>query len=107
MRELLVSAARAKPGALNYGSAGTGSSLHLTAELFKYTAGVNLTHVAYKGTAPAITELIAGQVQLMFSTMPPPLPHVKSGKLRALGVTSAARAKVLPDVPTDGIEGGV
>jgi tripartite-type tricarboxylate transporter receptor subunit TctC len=96
----LLAAARAKPGALNYGSAGTGSSLHLTGELFKYTTGVDITHVAYKGTAPAITELIAGQVQLMFSTMPPPLPHVKTGKLRALGVTSAKRAKVVPDTPT-------
>ena len=96
----LLAAARAKPGALNYGSAGTGSSLHLTGELFKHTTGVNIVHVAYKGTAPAITELIAGQVQIMFSTMPPPLPHVKSGKLRALGVTSAKRAKVVPDTPT-------
>jgi len=96
----LLAAARAKPGALNYGSAGTGSSLHLTGELFKYTTGVSITHVAYKGTAPAITELIAGQVQIMFSTMPPPLPHVKTGKLRALGVTSARRAKVVPDTPT-------
>lgn len=105
LKELLASA-RAKPGALNYASAGTGSSLHLTAELFKYATGINLTHIAYKGTAPAITELIAGQVQLMFSTMPPPLPHVKTGKLRALGVTSTARAKVVPEVPTI-IEGGV
>ena len=96
----LLAVARAKPGALNYGSAGTGSSLHLTGELFKHTTGVNIVHVAYKGTAPAITELIAGQVQIMFSTMPPPLPHVKSGKLRALGVTSAKRAKVVPDTPT-------
>jgi len=96
----LIAAARAKPGALNYGSAGTGSSLHLTAELFKHTTGINLVHVAYKGTAPAITELIAGQVQVMFSTMPPPLPHVKTGKLRALGVTSLKRAKAVPDTPT-------
>ncbi|MEQ1772274.1 MAG: tripartite tricarboxylate transporter substrate binding protein [Burkholderiales bacterium] len=96
----LLAAARAKPGALNYGSAGTGSSLHLTGELFKHTTGVNIVHVAYKGTAPAITELMAGQVQVMFSTMPPPLPHVKAGKLRALGVTSTRRAKVVPDTPT-------
>ncbi len=96
----LLAAARAKPGALNYGSAGTGSSLHLTGELFKHTTGVNIVHVAYKGTAPAITELMAGQVQIMFSTMPPPLPHVKSGKLRALGVTSAKRAKVVAETPT-------
>jgi tripartite-type tricarboxylate transporter receptor subunit TctC len=96
----LIAVARAKPGALNYGSAGTGSSLHLTGELFKHTVGLNIVHVAYKGTAPALTELMAGQVQIMFSTMPPPLPHVKSGKLRALAVTSAKRAKVVPDTPT-------
>lgn len=96
----LLALARAKPGALNYGSAGTGSSLHLTGELFKYTTGINVVHVAYKGTAPAITELLAGQVQIMFSTMPPALPHVKAGKLRALGVTSDKRAKVVPDIPT-------
>ena len=102
----LLAAARAKPGALNYGSAGTGSSLHLTAELFKHTTGVNLTHIAYKGTAPALTELIAGQVQVMFSTMPPALPQVKAGKLRALGVTGTMRAKVAPEAPTI-IEAGV
>ena len=102
----LLAVARAKPGALNYASAGAGSSQHLTGELFKYTAGVNFTHVAYKGSAPAITELIAGQVQIMFSTMPPPLPHVKSGKLRALGVTSPQRTKIVPDIPTI-IEAGV
>ncbi len=96
----LLTVARAKPGALNYGSAGTGSSLHLTGELFKHATGVNLVHVAYKGTAPAITELMAGQVQIMFSTMPPALPQVKAGKLRALGVTSEKRAKVVPDTPT-------
>lgn len=105
LKELLA-LARAKPGSLNYGSAGTGSSLHLTGELFKYTTGINIVHVAYKGTAPALTELMAGQVQMIFSTMPPPLPHVKSGKLRALGVTSLKRAKVVPDVPTIA-EGGV
>ena len=99
VKELLV-AARAKPGVLNYGSAGIGSSLHLTGELFKHATGVNLVHVAYKGTAPAITELMAGQVQIMFSTMPPALPQVKAGKLRALGVTSDKRAKVVPDTPT-------
>ena len=98
VRELLA-LARAKPGALNFGSAGTGSSLHMTGELFKHTTGVNIVHVPYKGTAPALTDLIAGQVQMVFSTMPPPLPHVKSGKLRALGVTTLKRAKVAPDVP--------
>lgn len=102
----LLAAARAKPGAINYGSAGTGSSLHLTAELFKHTTGVNLTHIAYKGTAPAMTELMAGQVQVMFSTMPPALPQVKAARLRALAVTGPARAKAAPDVPTV-IEAGV
>ena len=96
----LIAAAKAKPGAFNYGSAGTGSSLHMTGELFKYTTGVNIVHVAYKGTAPAIADLLAGQVQMIFSTMPPPLPFVKNGKLRALGVTSLKRAKAVPDVPT-------
>ncbi len=96
----LLALARAKPGALNYGSAGTGSSLHMTGEFFKHTTHVNIVHVAYKGTAPALTDLIAGQVQMVFSTMPPPLPHVKTGKLRALGVTSITRAKAVPDVPT-------
>jgi tripartite-type tricarboxylate transporter receptor subunit TctC len=72
----------------------------MTAEIFKHTTGIDIMHVAYKGTAPAITDLIGGQVQLMFSTMPPALPHVKSGKLRALAVTSARRAAAAPDVPT-------
>lgn len=96
----LIAVARARPGALNFGSAGTGSSLHLTGELFKYMAAVNITHVAYKGTAPAITELISGQVQIIFSTMAPALPQVKAGKLRALGVTGMKRVKVIPDTPT-------
>ncbi len=95
----LIATSRAKPGMLNFGSAGTGSSLHLTAELFKHMAGVNITHVAYKGTAPAITELIAGQVHIVFSTIAPSLPQVKAGKLRALGVTSLKRVKLLPDTP--------
>lgn len=96
----LIAAARAKPGTLNFGSAGTGSSLHLTGELFKHMAGVNIVHVPYKGTAPAITELIAGQVQIVFSTIAPSLPHVKVGKLRALGVTSLKRVKLVADSPT-------
>ena len=96
----LLALARAKPGTLNYGSAGAGSSLHMTGELFKHAAGVNIVHVAYKGTGPALVDLLAGQVQMIFSTMPPVLPHVKTGKLRALGVTTAARAKAAPDVPT-------
>lgn len=96
----LIAAARAKPGAINYGSAGTGSSLHLGAELFKHATGVNLTHVAYKGTALALTDVMSGQVQVMFSTMPPALPQMKTGRLRGLAVTGPVRATVAPDVPT-------
>jgi tripartite-type tricarboxylate transporter receptor subunit TctC len=96
----LVALAKASPGKLNYASAGLGSSLHMTAELFKYASGIDIVHVAYKGTAPAITELIAGQTQLIFSTMPPALPHVKTGKLRALGVTTAKRVAAASEVPT-------
>jgi tripartite-type tricarboxylate transporter receptor subunit TctC len=96
----LLALARAKPGTLNYGSAGVASSLHMTGELFKHVTKINIVHVAYKGTAPALTDLLAGQVQMVFSTMPPPLPFVKSGKLRALGVTTAKRSKAAPEVPT-------
>jgi len=95
-----VALAKAKPGSLNYGSAGAGSSLHLTAEIFKQATGTNIVHVPYKGTAPAITELIAGQVQVMFSTMPPALSQVRAGKLRGLGVTTAKRSAAAPDLPT-------
>ena len=96
----LIALARAKPGTLNMGSAGAGSSLHLTGELFKHTTGTNLVHIAFKGTAPAIIDLITGQIHLLFSTMPPALPQIKAGKLRALGVTSAKRNAAAPDVPT-------
>ncbi len=96
----MLALARAKPGALNYGSAGAGSSLHMTGELFKHATGAQITHVAYKGTAPALTDLMTGQVQMVFSTMPPAVPQVKSGKVRAIGVTGLKRAKAVPDVPT-------
>src|SRR3954464_12684357 len=96
----LLALARAKPGTLNYGSAGVASSLHMTGELFKHVTKINIVHVAYKGTAPALTDLLAGQVQMVFSTMPPPLPFVKNGKLKALGVTTLKRSKAAPDVPT-------
>ncbi len=102
----LIALARAKPGSLNYASAGQGSSLHLTAEIFKLATGTDLVHVAYKGSAPALTDLIAGQVQVMFGTMPATLPQAKSGKLRALGVSGAKRATAAPEVPTIA-EGGV
>jgi len=102
----LIALAKAKPGSLNYASAGQGSSLHLTAEIFKLATGTDLVHVAYKGSAPALTDLIAGQVQIMFGTMPATLPQAKSGKLRALGVSGAKRAAAAPEVPTIA-EGGV
>lgn len=96
----LLALARAKPGTLNYGSAGVSSSLHMTGEYFRHAAGINIVHVAYKGTALAITDLLGGQVQMVFSTMPPALPHMKTGKLRALAVTGLKRAKAVPEVPT-------
>ena len=96
----LIALAKASPGKLNYASAGTGSSLHMAAELFKYATGTDMLHVPYKGTGPAMTDLIGGRVQLIFSTMPPALPHVKAGRLRALGVTTAKRAAAAPEVPT-------
>lgn len=96
----LIALAKARPGTLNYASAGAGSSLHMTGELFKHVTGTQMVHVPFKGTGPAITDLIAGRVQLIFSTMPPAVPHVKSGKLRALAVTSAKRAEAVADVPT-------
>ena len=96
----LIGLAKASPGKLNYASAGTGSSLHMAGELFKYATGTDMLHVPYKGTGPAMADLVSGRVQLIFSTMPPALPQIKSGKLRALGVTTAKRAAAAPDVPT-------
>ena len=96
----LVALAKAKPGSLNYGSAGSGNSTHLAAELFKLSAGVDLVHVPYKGTPPMITDLLAGQIQLSFTSILSALPHIQQGRLRALGVTSLKRAASLPAVPT-------
>ena len=96
----LITLAKAKPGALNYGSAGAGNSTHLAAELFKLSAGVDLVHVPYKGTPPMITDLLSGRIQLSFTSLLSALPHVQQGRLRALGVTSVKRAASLPDVPT-------
>jgi tripartite-type tricarboxylate transporter receptor subunit TctC len=96
----LIALAKQKPGALNYGSAGSGSPGHLSGELFKSMAGVELTHIPYKGSAPAIANLIGGEIQLMFDPIQSPLPHVKSGALKALGVSSAERSPLLPDTPT-------
>jgi tripartite-type tricarboxylate transporter receptor subunit TctC len=96
----LIALGKARPGALNYGSGVTGSSLHLAAELFKYMAGVNITQISYKGAGPAVNDLISGQLQLMFASAGSVAPHVKSGRLRALGVTSAKPSPVAPGVPT-------
>jgi tripartite-type tricarboxylate transporter receptor subunit TctC len=96
----LIAYAKANPGKLNFASSGNGTSIHLSGELFKVMTGVQMTHVPYKGSAPALQDLVAGQVQLMFDNLPPSLPQIKSGKLRALAVTSATRAPALPDVPT-------
>lgn len=96
----LIALAKAKPGQLNYGSAGVGTSPHLTFELFKSMAGIEAVHVPYKGTGPAITELVGGQVQMMITGVVALMPHVKSGKLRGLAVTSAKRVAALPDLPT-------
>jgi tripartite-type tricarboxylate transporter receptor subunit TctC len=96
----LIAYAKANPGKLNFASSGNGTSIHLSGELFKVMAGVQMTHIPYKGSAPALQDLLAGQVQLMFDNLPPSLPQIKAGKLRALAVTSLARAPALPDVPT-------
>jgi tripartite-type tricarboxylate transporter receptor subunit TctC len=96
----LIAAAKAKPGSLNYASTGNGTSNHLSFELFKSMTGTAITHVPYKGSAPAVTDLIAGQVQVMFDNTPNVLPHVKAGKLKALAVSTKKRSALAPDVPT-------
>jgi tripartite-type tricarboxylate transporter receptor subunit TctC len=96
----LLALARAKPGALSYGTAGNGTPPHMTGELFKAYTSVNILHIPYKGGAPAIADLVAGQIPMMFDNVPPLLPHVRSGRIRALAVTSLARIPVLPDVPS-------
>ena len=102
----LTAYAKANPGKLNYGSSGTGGLPHLAGELYERLAGVKLVHVPYKGIAPAITDLVGGQVQLLFGDVGLVLPHVKAGTLKAIAVTSKQRATPLPDVPTM-IEAGV
>jgi tripartite-type tricarboxylate transporter receptor subunit TctC len=96
----LVALAKQKPGQLNFASAGTGTATHLGLELLKLTAGIDVVHVPYKGGAPAVTDLIGGQVQLLWVSIPSVLPHVKAGKLRALAVSTAKRTSSAPDVPT-------
>jgi tripartite-type tricarboxylate transporter receptor subunit TctC len=96
----LVALARKQPGALNFGSAGIGSSVHMIGELFKVSAEAPMTHVPYKGSAAALNDLLGGQIQLMFENPPTTLAHVRSGKLKALAVTGKSRNSALPDVPT-------
>jgi len=96
----LLAYARANPGKLNYASTGNGTSNHLSFELFKAMTKTNVVHVAYKGSAPAVTDLIAGQVQVMFDNTPNVLPHVRAGKLKGLAVSSRARSPFAPDMPT-------
>lgn len=96
----LIALARAQPGKLNYASAGNASLAHFTGELFKSHAKVELTHVPYKGSAPALIDLLAGRVEMQFGSIPPALPHMQAGRLRALAVTSAKRISAAPAIPT-------
>jgi len=96
----LIAHARANPGRLSFGSSGIGSTNHLAGEMFRAMAGIEMTHVPYRGAAPAMTDLIAGQIQVMFDNMPAVLPQVREGRVRALAVAGAARAAALPEVPT-------
>jgi tripartite-type tricarboxylate transporter receptor subunit TctC len=104
----LIALARGKAGQLNYASPGKGTSLHLAAELFRTLAKIEIVHIAYKGGAPAVADLMGGHVDLMFDVLPSSLPYVKAGRLKALGITSTQRSPLLPDVPTiaeDGLPG--
>jgi tripartite-type tricarboxylate transporter receptor subunit TctC len=96
----LIAYAKANPGKLNMASSGNGSTIHMSGELFKMLTGINMVHVPYRGGAPALTDLLAGQVHVMFDNIPTCAEHVKSGKLRGLAVTSTTRSEVLPDLPT-------
>ena len=98
----LVSLAKAKPGTINFGSSGVGSSAHLAAEMFKLSTGIDIVHVPYKGAGPAMTDLMGGQVQMVITALSAAMPHIKSGKLRALGLTGAHRVKSIPELPTIG-----
>ena len=96
----LVAFAKAKPGALNYGSSGTGGIAHLSGELFDMLAGTKMTHIAYKGTGPALNDLLGGQIQLIFGSAPATIPLVRANRLRAIAVTTTKRSAALPDLPT-------
>lgn len=96
----LLTVARARPGEINYASGGTGSAPHMLAELFKYRTGINIVHVAYKGSSPAINDVLGGHVHLMFTGLPSVLAHIRTGKARGIAVTSRRRIAAVPDVPT-------
>jgi len=97
-----IAYAKANPGKISFASAGSGSVAHVTAEMFKMMTGTNMQHVPYRGAAPALTDLLGGQVQVMFDNMPSSIEHIRAGRLRPLAVTTATRLEVLPDVPTVG-----
>ncbi len=109
----VIALARAQPGMLNYASSGSGTSIHMSAEMFKSMAKVDILHIPYKGSAPAVTDLLGGQVMMMFDNIPSALPQIKAGKLRGLATTGARRDPALPDLPTiaeagvSGYESGV
>jgi tripartite-type tricarboxylate transporter receptor subunit TctC len=96
----LIALAKAQPGKMTYASSGSGTSIHMSAELFKQLTKIDIVHVPYKGSAPALTDLIGGQVNLMFDNIPSALPHIKAGRLNALATTGARRDPTLPDLPT-------
>src|SRR5262249_47948154 len=95
-----IALAKSRPGQLNYASSGSGTSIHMSAELFKMMTGVSMLHVPYKGSAPALVDLMAGQVQVMFDNLPSSMPYLNQGRLRAIAMTTAKRYPGLPDVPT-------
>jgi tripartite-type tricarboxylate transporter receptor subunit TctC len=109
----VIAMAKSQPGAMNYASSGSGTSIHMSGEMFKSLTGVNITHIPYKGSAPAMTDLLGGQVMMMFDNIPSAIPHIKSGKLKALATTGAKRDPLLPELPTlaeagvSGYESGV
>jgi tripartite-type tricarboxylate transporter receptor subunit TctC len=96
----LLKLIRARPGAMTFASSGTGTSIHMSGEMFKHMTKTDIVHVPYKGSAPALTDLLGGQVNMMFDNIPSALPHIKAGKLRALATTGARRDPALPDLPT-------
>ena len=97
-----IAYAKANPGKLSMASSGAGSTIHMSGELFKMMTGVEMTHVPYRGTRPVLTDMISGQVQVMFDNIPTSIEHIRAGKLRALAVTTATRSELLPDMPTIG-----